>query len=243
MNHPLHSATKPQAIRPGVVAETWLDYCQGWFDANTAYITQDGGALVSNWANRAPPDGVTRDLSQSTAAQQPLWVDAVINGYPVVRFDGAATNPDNLKNTVYPIPGWPVHYYFVGQSISTQTYATIIEPASARGTTELHTNYNGNLWAMSNINTNIAKSGNGVPVVVHAAFIPGACQLRVNGSLSAKVNLDLGTATGIMLGALYGPANGANWDIAELIILYGNFPDAVDSVLMSWLANKYAITI
>lgn len=48
-------------------------------------ITKDGGDLVSNWADQ----GINgNDVVQATGTNQPLWVDAVINSRPVVRFDG-----------------------------------------------------------------------------------------------------------------------------------------------------------
>lgn len=60
-----------------------------WFDA-AVEITKDGSDRVSNWGNQ----GTASDVQQSTAGRKPLWVDNVINGLPVVRFDEA--RPDEL---------------------------------------------------------------------------------------------------------------------------------------------------
>ncbi len=49
-------------------------------------VTKDGGDLVSEWATNTVWDDF--DFAQATATNQPLWVDAVINGQDVIRFDG-----------------------------------------------------------------------------------------------------------------------------------------------------------
>lgn len=55
-----------------------------WVKAD-AGITKDGGDLVSNWADQS---GNSNDLAQGTGSKQPLWVDAVHNSKPIIRFDG-----------------------------------------------------------------------------------------------------------------------------------------------------------
>jgi hypothetical protein len=50
---------------------------------------------VSRWADQS---GEAHDAQQLTATNQPLWVDNVINGEPVVRFDGS----DNYMAVFWP---------------------------------------------------------------------------------------------------------------------------------------------
>lgn len=67
-----------------------------WLDASdAATITKDGGNLVSQWDDKS---GEGNDVSQGTPSQQPLWVDAVQNGLPIIRFD--AVN-DFLNRATY----------------------------------------------------------------------------------------------------------------------------------------------
>ena len=47
-------------------------------------ITKDGSDYVSAWADY---EGANT-LTQGTGASQPKWVNASLNGYPIVRFDG-----------------------------------------------------------------------------------------------------------------------------------------------------------
>ncbi len=53
-------------------------------DANLG-ITKDGGNLVSNWVDQSAE---VNTVVQATGTNQPLWVDSVINGLPIIRFDG-----------------------------------------------------------------------------------------------------------------------------------------------------------
>ena len=55
-----------------------------WLCAN-AGVTMNGSNYVSNWADQS---GNGHNATQSTPSLQPLWVNAVVNGYPILRFDG-----------------------------------------------------------------------------------------------------------------------------------------------------------
>lgn len=57
-----------------------------WLQAGTG-VTRNGQNYVSAWAD--PLSGIS--AGQSTAANQPLWVDHALNGQPVLRFDGTRT--------------------------------------------------------------------------------------------------------------------------------------------------------
>ncbi len=50
-----------------------------------AGVTKDGSDLVSDWADQGD---FGHHAVQATATNQPLWVTSVINGQPVIRFDG-----------------------------------------------------------------------------------------------------------------------------------------------------------
>lgn len=55
-----------------------------WLDAAIG-ITDAGGGLVSAWADQS---GAGNNATQATSTNQPLLVSGVVNGLPVVRFDG-----------------------------------------------------------------------------------------------------------------------------------------------------------
>ena len=52
-------------------------------------VAKDTSDLVSDWGDQSTNGN---DFSQGTADKQPLWVDGVVNGMPVIRFDGDLTD-------------------------------------------------------------------------------------------------------------------------------------------------------
>lgn len=65
-----------------------------WLRADYANITDAGSGRVSAWTDRS---GKGNTVVQATGADQPLWVDNVIAGRPVIRF--AAANTEFLADT------------------------------------------------------------------------------------------------------------------------------------------------
>jgi hypothetical protein len=81
--HSNNACTSGQRITtPAAIPNLFL-----WLDAN-AGITKDVGNKVSAWADQS---GALNNFAQATAANQPLWVAAQLNGLPIVRGDGLAT--------------------------------------------------------------------------------------------------------------------------------------------------------
>lgn len=67
-------------------------------------ITKDGSDLVSAWDDQVG----SINFSQGTGTNQPLWVDAVVNGHPVIKFDGV----DNFLNATFsPVVNQPYHIF------------------------------------------------------------------------------------------------------------------------------------
>lgn len=101
---------------PGaVVAPAWsptdIAGCELWLDAEQG-ITKDGSNYVSTWADMS---GNGNDAAQGTGDYQPLWVDATLNGKPVIRFDGL-----NDYLTEFTQLGKPVNYtiFMVGKIVN-----------------------------------------------------------------------------------------------------------------------------
>jgi len=59
----------------------------GWFDADSAYITKDGGDNVTVWTDRSDAGN---HLTETSAATKPVWYDNIINGHPAVHGNGSA---------------------------------------------------------------------------------------------------------------------------------------------------------
>lgn len=67
------------AVSPSDIAGMLL-----WLKAD-AGITKDGSNLVGTWADQS---GNSNNAVMATAGAKPLWVDAVKNSLPAIRFDG-----------------------------------------------------------------------------------------------------------------------------------------------------------
>jgi hypothetical protein len=81
------------------------------FDAALG-ITKDGSDRVSQWDDQTASG---YDLLQATGSKQPLWVDAVKNGYPIVRLDGSGDLMASAAISESP----PVSVYF---AVKTTTF-------------------------------------------------------------------------------------------------------------------------
>jgi hypothetical protein len=72
------------------VAPTGLSPVSGmsvWYDADDAgTFTYSSSNIISQWGDKS---GNSRNATQATVASQPTRVTSVINGLPVVRFDGS----------------------------------------------------------------------------------------------------------------------------------------------------------
>lgn len=66
---------------------TSITNIKAWFKADGT-ITKDGSNVVSQWSDDA---GTGNHMAQATAGRRPTWVDSVLNGKPIVRFDSTST--------------------------------------------------------------------------------------------------------------------------------------------------------
>ena len=60
------------------------DIIDWWQADDVASITKDGDGYVSSWKGSIN----SIDLAQATGIKQPQWLDAQLNGYPAIKFDG-----------------------------------------------------------------------------------------------------------------------------------------------------------
>jgi hypothetical protein len=71
----------------GAVAPSPVSGMAVWYDANDAgTFTYSSSNIISQWGDKS---GNSRNATQATVASQPTRVTGVINGLPVVRFDGS----------------------------------------------------------------------------------------------------------------------------------------------------------
>lgn len=63
-----------------------------WLKANAGTSTTTSGSAVSSWNDQS---GNANHVSQTTAAQQPLFQNSIINGMPAIQFDNNSTAGQN----------------------------------------------------------------------------------------------------------------------------------------------------
>ena len=78
-----------------------------WLRAD-AITGKSDGETITTWNDES---GQANDVTQATASKRPIYKTGILNGQPVLRFDGA---DDILGNTSYPDPGSEVTIFIVG---------------------------------------------------------------------------------------------------------------------------------
>jgi hypothetical protein len=63
-----------------------------WVKANAGTSTTVNGAAISSWQDAS---GNGNNISQSTAAQRPVYISTLMNGYPAIQFDNNSTAGQN----------------------------------------------------------------------------------------------------------------------------------------------------
>jgi len=91
-----------------------------WLKAGEEFTT-DQDKRVSGWADQS---GKGNHVAQETVKRQPVLVSHVLNGHPVVRFDGAEPDDDFLYGQIGPLEG-PITVFAVAKfNNPSQTFGT-----------------------------------------------------------------------------------------------------------------------
>jgi hypothetical protein len=198
-------------------------------------ITKDGSNRVSAWADQS---GNGNDVTQATGTDQPLWVDAVLNSLPVIRF--SQSNGEGLVRNASPTISQPYSVVAVlktdnlgsdGQvmfsfSASRGAYITSTEKASAycgaagiTGGTTLNTSTY--YWIVWNLNST-------------------SSEIFVNGSSDASGNVGTDGVSGYQVSGI---ASGGPWggDLAELIVYSQTMTAGNITTLDGYFASRYGI--
>jgi len=206
------------------------------------FPTLVGNGGIRWWYDQS---GQANDLPQATAASQPYLVDAIINGYPVARFDGTddemtlAMSGGNAR-TVYVVckmraatvnarafkdctTGANADVYYDSGTGKFYYYATapnVVDPVGGTGTN----------WSL----VCLKYSGG------------STCQPYVNNSTAEAA---FGTASyvgGGVLGFILGSAGGGNFgavDIAARLVYDATHDDTTRESIQTILADKFGITL
>ena len=235
------TGTAPSGVQPANL--------KAWFKAD-AGITKDGVDAVTVWADQS---GNGNNMTQAAAGQEPLWVDAVLNGLPIIRFDGISQWLDSTVADPYQSAAGGNHTVFIIAKNSVGTSSEPIYGGLKNNTGQGYGFHSGRLERLFiRADSSGAEGTMQTPTGVmttwraySARMSDGDTKLYMDGSQVDKTTDNISTlAVGDRIGRSYNAAY--KWfsgDIAEIILYNAKLSiDDMEEVL-AYLANKYAIDV
>ncbi len=216
---------------------------------------------ISTWSDQS---GNGNDVSQGTGASQPTWVDAQINGLPIVRFDGADDFLDGpASNALIGNAQEDLTTIIVYNTVSTdrQYISSIKRTTGAASLLSLEINYDGvganagytGFLTQDEANTGFSRIvdagpwNNDSPVLMTAWVDELNRELFINGTSEASDTdgmFDASGNTGVFtLGSFDGTQLDFDGDIAEYMIYTTALNSAQRIIVENYLAAKYDLTI
>jgi hypothetical protein len=223
---------KPTAFSPSSIAGLGL-----WVDASQITGLADGDP-VATWSDLS---GNGRNFAQATSAQRPTYKVSILNGKPVVRFDGVDDRLDaayvvaqglSVFSVLVPRTntGTPAYYDDVSTSGSP---CTIYRGAGAG-------NYTLNAGTDLNSGTAVAT---GTPVVTGGIYSAASSVVTINGTSASGAAGSSGYTVGPRLGCNRLSGNFAQVDFAEYLIYNSALSSTNRRLVEAYLGAKYGITV
>lgn len=201
-----------------------------WYDASAITGLSDGDPVAS-WADES---GNGQTATQADATKQPVYKTGIVNGLPVLRFDGSndhlvsglvRTQPYTAIAVVKATTGGN-EYYLDGasqnQGIATATGSGILIYAGG---------------VLTGLTVNMA-----VPQVVSTVF-NGASSLMSSGGSTVTGDAGTGNTTGTTIGSDGAGTNCLNGDIAEMIFYDTALSTPNRQLVEGYLGAKYGIAV
>jgi len=200
--------------------------CQLWLAANNI-VGLSNSDPVATWADES---GNGNDVTQASSGQRPIYETSVLNGLPVVSFDGVN---DTLECAAFSITS-PYTFFIVPK----QNNSSNLVPISGGGTTYVY-NGDGRLGGGASIGPNATMTQWNILCYMVNTY-PADCKIYLNGTLAATGVTNAGSFTDLLIGSLFG-AFWFNGSFAE-IIFYDTELGATDRQAVEvYLASKYAL--
>ena len=215
-----------------------------WLDASQLTGLVDGNAVAS-WTDMT---GKGNHAIQATEANKPLYKTNILNGKPVVRFDGTdfLTSPNGaisgLSNAIS-------IFAVYNMTVQTDTSILVAETDDTANRLNIHPNFSGGtvFFDFGNISTGGRVNGawgGALGTFYRWGFVAGSSAMNIyrNGTSILSVGTSKTFTPGIKtlnIGAY--SATRFNGDVAEIII-YNRVLSAIERAFIdSYLSNKYAI--
>lgn len=220
---------------------------QLWLDASIGTSTNIDGAALTTWTDQS---SYGHDAVQATAANQPTYSAAAINGNPAIRFDG---NDDYLISSLTLNPqGADITMRAVVQPTLT-AYKALVSQQSGSGTggsTLLYYGADGKVKStlgLASGSSIVSLSGYtpGTPALEGFSLSAGTTYtLQRNGKADSSFSITAESATGNwIIGADSGFYGRLNAHLAELLVYNDTLDNIQTAQVDSYLALKYGITL
>ncbi|KRF44162.1 discoidin domain-containing protein [Paenibacillus sp. Soil787] len=210
-----------------------------WLKADTGVVADVNGK-VSSWSDQS---GVANHSVQATSGYQPTLVSNVVNGNPVIRFDGVN---DNLLSSGVTGSMNTSTVIFVLKPQAVTNYNQSIGAAGGWGQFQFHTTSTGQVYVGTSASSRITPTdGPGANTLVANTWSKfayvlnnGSAKLFKNGvQLASKTISNPASWTGFTLGN--NGSNTINGDIAEVIVYNSALSDTDRQSIETYLQTKY----
>lgn len=212
-----------------------LSGCQLWLAADRITGLADGGA-VGTWSDLS---GNGRDATQATAAKKPTYKTAIINGKPVVRFDGI---DDYLKTAAFTL-NQPVTIGMVLNPNALTALNYYVLDGNTDDTQDIYASDATHLRLYAGVaGPEVDKPT--AACVLMAMFNGAASSLAINGAAPTVANAGASNAGGITIGTSGSTFQSPGaFDMAEMAV-YNRALDAGErGRLTRYLGRKYGIAV
>jgi len=208
-------------------------------DLQARYTTESlsltDGDAVSGWDDQTDNNN---DLSQPTTSNQPTYKTGVINGNPVVRFNGT----DEFLDVSFSTLSQPFSIFYVGalRSSSYSSQRTFIDSESSNFT-QFYVEPGGNyeIFAGKRLESSTGATNNNI---INGAVFDGTnSAIRVSGSETTG-NPGTNGLNGITLGSRFDQNNYADIDLLEVLVYDGD-KSAVASDIENHLSAESGVSV
>ncbi len=202
-----------------------------WHKADSLTGLTDGDP-VSQWDDSSGND---RHAVQATVSQQPLYRANILNGMPVLRFDGT----DYMRSVFGATLIQPTTIFAVARVNNPGRLALDGISSGAR-----HYIFRSTVnWEIgAGVQLKGAIAADDVTHIFSAVFNEATSKLYLDGTLDVTGNAGSHSLTGLTFGATFGFAANMAGDIAEVIVCNSLLTDANRGETESYLSLKYGIS-
>ena len=206
-----------------------------WLAADLG-LTLNNGDPVTTWLDQS---GNGNDVTQAVAGKKPTFTTAIINGKPVVRFDGAGdylkavafalNQPEHVFLVMKVIVGLLNQYYFDGDA--QDDMAAIQRSAGAN-----FAQFAGAFGPTVTLGTTNFR-------IINALYNGALSNVSLDGGADNLGNVGAINALGVSIGGNGVDASHSNFDLAEFLIYDVDLSADEESSVETYLSNKYGIAL